>query len=277
MKRMTTKEIQDVSLEILKTIDEFCQAHKIRYWLDSGTLIGAIRHRGFIPWDDDLDICMPRPDYERFLNEYKDSAKYKLYAPEKRNCFLFYARLCEMEKTFFQVNAKWATDNPGVGVDIFPVNGAPDTIEEFDTVLELTQKNREALLEYRRLFKVQRFRRSPWGFAKDCVHVISKFTRRAIWRRHIMSLLAEQVELFRKYDYEKSSHCYYLALSMSRKKYWKRAWFDKLIEVDFCGEKFMAPSGYDERLSAEYGDYMTPPPKSEQVVHSAWQTMWWRN
>ena len=72
MTEMTIEEIQKVSLEILRHIDSFCREHNIQYFLDSGTLIGAARHKGFIPWDDDMDIRMPRPDYERFISEFVD-------------------------------------------------------------------------------------------------------------------------------------------------------------------------------------------------------------
>ena len=275
-RKMTTEEIQSVNLEILKHIDKFCREHNIRYWLDAGTLIGAIRHKGFIPWDDDADICMPRPDYERFLKEYKDSSKYKLYAPEKKNCYLIYARLCEMEKTYFDVNAKWTSDSPGVGVDIFPLNGAPDTIEEFDAVVEQTKENQAKILEYRRLLAPSRFRHDIVGFLKDCIHFVAKVTRRVCYRNQVDRTLSNHIAMLRKYNYENSPSCYYLVVSMTRKKYWPKAWFEKSIEVDFCGEKFLAPIGYDERLRRGYGDYMTPPPKSEQEVHSGWQTMWWR-
>lgn len=275
-RRMTTEEIQTVNLEILKHIDEFCRAHKIRYWLDAGTLIGAIRHKGFIPWDDDADICMPRPDYERFLKEYKDSAKYKLYAPEKENCYLMYARLCEMEKTYFEASAMWTDDSPGVGVDIFPVNGAPDTIEEFDAVVAESMKNLKKIFRFRGAFASLKFRRTFLGFAKDAVHCIANVAYRIFGRGSAKRLLRKQVVLFGKYDYETHSHCYDLTVAISRKKYWPRAWFEKLIEVDFCGEKFFAPGGYDERLRRGYGDYMTPPPVAERIVHASLQTMWWK-
>lgn len=276
-KKMTTEEIQSVNLEILKHIDKFCREHNIRYWLDAGTLIGAIRHKGFIPWDDDADICMPRPDYERFLKEYKDSSKYKLYAPEKENCYLVYARLCEMEETYFDFGAKWTKDSPGVGVDIFPVNGAPDTIEEFDKVIEQCEKNRLRIFRCRQAFMPPRFRHTLVGFLKDVVHFGVKIMYRTFGAIYAKRILRDQVALFRKYAYEEHPYCYDLTVSISRKKYWPKAWFDGLIEVDFCGVRLFAPIGYDERLRRGYGDYMQLPPESERIVHGKWQTMYWRD
>lgn len=77
-RRLTLSELQSVSLEILCKIDSFCRKNNIRYSLTYGTLIGAVRHKGFIPWDDDVDIMMPRPDYERFLSEFKSNDEVKL-------------------------------------------------------------------------------------------------------------------------------------------------------------------------------------------------------
>ena len=71
MKEMNIQEVQHISLELLKEVHEFCVENDVKYTLFSGTLIGAIRHHGFIPWDDDLDIAMPRPDYEKFIHSFK--------------------------------------------------------------------------------------------------------------------------------------------------------------------------------------------------------------
>lgn len=134
MTRMTTEEVQRVSLDVLRHIDEFCKAKDITYFLDAGTLIGAMRHGGFIPWDDDADVLMPRQDYDRFIREYTDGDNYRLYDPSKGNSYLPYARLCEMSKTFFGQHLPWTKESPGVGVDVFPLDGAPASKEQYDDV-----------------------------------------------------------------------------------------------------------------------------------------------
>ena len=80
MKQMTNEEIQQVSLKIMKDIHDFCVKNNISYSLYGGSAIGAIRHKGFIPWDDDLDIAMPRPDYDRFIKTYRSEKGYKALA-----------------------------------------------------------------------------------------------------------------------------------------------------------------------------------------------------
>lgn len=103
MKEMTLKEIQAVSLEILKDVHMFCLKNDIKYTLQGGTLLGAIRHNGFIPWDEDIDIAMPRPDYERFCQTYASENGYKLICRHNSECYVMYARVCEMEKTLVKV------------------------------------------------------------------------------------------------------------------------------------------------------------------------------
>ena len=82
MKEMNIQEVQHISLELLKEVHEFCVENDVKYTLFSGTLIGAIRHHGFIPWDDDLDIAMPRPDYEKFIHSFKSKKGNKLFTRE---------------------------------------------------------------------------------------------------------------------------------------------------------------------------------------------------
>ena len=98
MKEMTTTDIQQVSLDILKDVHSFCQKEGIKYSLAYGTLIGAIRHKGFIPWDDDVDIMMTRPEYERFIRAYKSSNGYELL-PEGKDSMIAMARVYDRQKT----------------------------------------------------------------------------------------------------------------------------------------------------------------------------------
>lgn len=277
MKAMTVEEIQDVSLRMLKHIKEFCAEHKIRWWLSDGTLLGAIRHHGFIPWDDDTDISMPRPDYDRFLKEYVDSEKYKLYAPERGNSYMTFARVCEMKETQMSSKALWTYERPGVCIDILPLDGcSSDEKEYLDSATQIVEA-RKRLIAYRRSFSPITFRHSPMGFAKDVVHAVGNLLRRLTIQWAAPSFTRKIREIRTRFDYASSVHCTTVIGWSNLRKRWLKRWFETLVEVDFCGERFPVPVGYDGRLTAEYGDYMTPPPKSEQMVHAGWQTMWWRN
>lgn len=278
MKKMSVSEIQQVDLEILRFIDSFCKERGIVYFLDSGSLIGAARHKGFIPWDDDMDIRMPRPDYERFVAEFADDQNYRLYAPARKNCFLSYARVCEMQRTYFKQQNPWTLESPGVGIDVFPLDGAPESIEEFEALCVKMNKEIQNLFRGRTFVKPKtHFRRDIIGFGKDCVHFVLNNIRRVNAIPRIRRLQMKIERLRTSHEFTSSKYCCSSILRMSPKGRWLTAWFSDVVYLDFCGEKYPAPIGYDERLCVEYGDWKTPPPESERIGHESYQTMWWRD
>jgi len=131
MKQLSLREIQDVSCDILKVVHEFCIENKIQYSLAYGTLLGAVRHHGFIPWDDDIDIIMPRPDYLRFCKSFHASG-YQVFSHETTpDCIIGYARVCDMERTIVY-GSTWTQKRTGLWVDIFPIDGAENNRNDFE-------------------------------------------------------------------------------------------------------------------------------------------------
>ena len=278
MRQMTVAEIQKVNLDILCHIKDFCEEHNIKFHLAYGTLLGAVRHHGFIPWDDDADIGMLRPDYDRFIREYKDSGKYKLCAPERRNSFLNYARLCEMKDTYFKQKYYWTFESVGVGVDILPIDNVPEPIDKFLKYAAEIVGIRDRLIAWRKsAYGLQTFRRDAVGFCKDTLHFLARKLRRLVIRFVVPVLLAKDRKLRTLYHSGTSKHCSHILGHRYPRKFWERCWLDEVRLVDFEHAQLPIPIGAHELLSAEYGDYMTIPPASERTVHSDWQTMWWRN
>ena len=129
MKRMTLQEIQQVNLEMMKDIHAFCVKNGIHYSLAYGSLIGAIRHKGFIPWDDDIDIMMPRPDFERFSREYKSENGFWLSSVYGDDTYVNYTRVYD-DRTLVICPAKAGKKETGVWIDIYPIDGISDNAEE---------------------------------------------------------------------------------------------------------------------------------------------------
>lgn len=268
MKEMSLSEIQHMSLEILKDVHEFCVQNRIDYTLFGGTLIGAVRHNGFIPWDDDVDIAMPRPDYERFVKEYS-SNKYKLFSREKqgKDIYIAYARVCEMNETYADIPFPWSAFETGVWIDVFPLDGMPNDKEE--AISYTTYANKV----FWKSFKA----RSIMAALKRDGNIrfrIKKMIGKLVLPYY--KQCGKLVKICKKYDYNESS--YYSNLSYGGygiKEYCKKNVLDKLILHNFEQEEFYIMAGYDYALKSKYGDYMTPPPVDKQVgTHDV--TYYWK-
>ena len=127
MKRLSHGQIQEHLLSILKDVDAYCRSHGIRYSLAYGTLLGAVRHKGFIPWDDDVDLLMPRPDFERFVSGYgRDGGAFRcLYGTRDKDAdFVNFFAKVDDPATVSKEGGKYYRF--GLNIDIFPVDGKPD-------------------------------------------------------------------------------------------------------------------------------------------------------
>lgn len=272
---MSLKEIQLISLDILKEIHAFCVKYDIRYSLAYGTLIGAIRHNGFIPWDDDLDIVMPREDYERFIREYVDNNNFKLYAPEKGNSYLLYARMCEMKRTYSWSIMPWRNEKAGVFIDIFPIDGVPAEKRTWESHIDKAQKIRTASFYNRwHLYRPS----SCASFIQNircCIRMLRLYSR----YKSVESNLSESHDLLISQNYKETKFCGQIAcLVYPTKEFMPYTYYyNDYVLVDFEGCKFYATSEYDKVLRNYYGDYMQLPPIEKRIPgHSNAQTMFWK-
>ncbi len=252
------RKVQLVQLEMLHEIDRVCRENGISYFLYCGTFLGAVRHKGFIPWDDDLDVGMLREDYDRF----------RAIAPEKLKenyCFqdwhtdpvyaLPFGKLRKKNTYYLEAKSAPLQEN-GFYVDIFPVDYAPDG-----------EKEREALK--RKLLHLFRVKLMKSGFAPWMDE------ERVNWKKRIGYLpyqlaakLVSQQWLIRHYDAlvaaVPENDCVYKQSARSKPNYFQRKWLQDLAEYPFEDGMFPAPRDYDACLTAQFGDYMTPPPEGER-------------
>ena len=269
MKRLTQRDLQVISVEILKDVDAFCKANGIRYSMAYGTLLGAVRHKGFIPWDDDVDIVMMRSDYERFCHEYK-SDKYVLF-PSARDCesaYVAYARVADMKDTESRTYIPWARQqDAGVRIDVFPLDYAPDDEQEhlqmhklFCTLYDFSNRVRKA--------NVKNIPGLPLKFHIKRLAHANRFNRRLA--RQSAEEVAGWLELLmEKMCSAPTKHLSQFACPDRN----IREWFDvedfeNLTELPFGDCKFSAPANYDKVLTEWFGDYMQLPPKKDRKWHS---------
>lgn len=272
MKDMTVKDIQDISLHIVKHIHEFCEVNNIKYSLAYGSLIGAIRHEGFIPWDDDLDIIMPRPDYDKFIELYSDSEEFKLLTPERHNSLKTYARLCEYKRTKSWVALPWFEGACGVWIDIFPIDGvSSDPKERILECREITKLNDD-------LFKA-RLGLRPLGEAGSIIKFAKRLVRKIqFFRYDYNSQLIRILTSMRKHPFSSSEFCGNLGFTgYIHKEGQEREIYEKFELHKFEDTYLYIPSNYDTYLRFYYGDYMKLPPLEKRApTHSDVQRFYWR-
>lgn len=271
---LSVKEIQHESLEILKEIHSFCEKNGIMYSVIGGTLLGAIRHKGFIPWDDDIDIMMPRDEYERFCNSFH-SEKYKLLSwHNDTSCKIAYAKVCEMEKTMVKDQA-WTSENVGIWVDVFPFDGAEDDFNSF--------KQRYSYIHS--IWTSLYYNRALGGEPGPHNNAKLNFAIRALRAFHLSGLnnmLARRK--IRRIDtkaqqipYGKSGFVSQFAfLEPGIKEYFELKAFQKTDLVPFEDTIVRAISGYDHYLTRFYGDYMKLPPEKDRVPKHEDSGIVWR-
>lgn len=264
MMKMNTKDIQQSSLLILKDVHDFCVNNNIRYTLFGGTLIGAIRHKGFIPWDDDIDIAMPRPDYERFVRLYQSEKPYQLFSRERQgdSVYLAYARVCDMKDTYVRTETyPWSTFKTGVWIDVFPLDGMPADTELAQQHTRLANDIFGKTNRARGIMAAlnARGKESKFVYCLKTVgwRIILPYYKQ--WNRLIT--------ICKKYDFEQSDYYSNIAFGgYGIKEYCKKDVLNEYVLHTFEQYEFYIMSGYDYALRSKYGDYMTPPPPEKQVA-----------
>ena len=269
---MTTREIQMVSLDILKDVHDFCVENNIKYSLFSGTLIGAIRHKGFIPWDDDLDIAFPRPEYEKFVRTYQSKKGYKLFARERqgKDVMIAYARVCEMEKTFVDDRKyPWTSEKKGVWIDLFPLDGADS---DYKKAVLRCEKIKKIWLRTKKI----RYARVPFEFRNNLFQKFKLFIKRAlfsyqdyIWDKHIS--MCKEIP-FEKAEY----YCHYAWAGFGMREYYKTSAFSSYLLKPFEDGMFYVMQDYDGALRAKYGDYMQLPSIEERKPTHTSSIFYWK-
>lgn len=254
---LTLKEIQMNSLNILKKIKEICEKEKIIYFLGYGTLLGAIRHNGFIPWDDDIDIMMPRSDYEKFIkycmkNNELGYFSLKHYLTSKEYIYPI-ARFCDTRYRIEYKNTK--EYDLGLFVDIYPLDGIDLNDHKFIKKLRWKQ----FLIGLTGIVKYEPSKMKIKNLMKYPLFLITRFLK-------MNNILKDMDESSMKYDYNKMIDVECVVWGM---KYYKtpKKLFEKFKLHKFEDDYFNIPEGYDKILKAYYGNYMDFPPLNEQKPH----------
>lgn len=270
---MSIKDVQNICLEILKDVHDFCLRNDIKYSLSGGSLLGAIRHNGFIPWDDDVDIQMPRPDYDRFIHLYKSDKGYRLFSREidgGENVRVRLSKVCEMEKTYMEQGPYcWTDVEVGVGIDIIPVDGAPDSFYEANKHINMLIKQSRMVNAYRVKFASFSEIIKHDSFKQRLLFVLRKIYGYFVPNNCVMSL----INLHRKYPYDTSSF-FCAGIHYGIGEWQPKKNMETYILHKFEDAEFYIMSGYDANLRSLFGDYMKLPPEDKRGTHTFYRYYW---
>lgn len=259
MKELTLEELKVIEFDLLKVFDEFCKKNNIRYFLAYGTLLGAVRYKKFIPWDDDVDLLIPRDDYNRMIELFQDTERYRLFAFEKNQEYRYpFAKLCDMttRKDEFGYNNGIEL---GVDIDLFPLDAWDDNLEKAKKEARYIKKN----MGYLTRSKLKK---------PDSINPIKRFVKGFVvlyckmfgYKHYIKKIMKATVKPEQKGNNYVGAKiwCVYGERGIIPAEA-----FSEAIDIEFEGQMFPAPVGYDKYLTCLYGDYLPEPPKEKQKTH----------
>ena len=257
----TLRRLQLTQLEILKVVDKFCRENDLRYSLYAGTLLGAVRYKGFIPWDDDLDICMARDQYNRFIELWNQKRPKGYILQNQENTPGFtqtFSKIRKEHTTFLQPVDLPDRYHVGIFIDVFPVDRIPNGKVE-----------RLLFQVYCILFHLYTKEYIPID-ANRVERVITKCLLQGVpkgFHGMIKKALLKKLESYdQNKDYQRIFADGYKEIKLPMPK----DLMDNYCELEFEDSYLMSMSDWDTYLRTEYGDYMTPPPESERVpIHNA--------
>jgi len=265
---MSLDDFQQVCVDILKDVDTFCNEKGINYSVAYGTLIGIIRHKGFIPWDDDIDIVMPRPDYNRFVKEFNGWAGHlRVASPELDwNYYAPYANIYDIRTLLIEPRNRHNTEM-GVKIDLFPIDGVPSNLNEY-----VEQCNR--INRYKRVLAAKR-RPLKYCLQDSLLNAIKVIGAKIIFSPFSYKMIQKRIhDIAISCNYEESEFVDNVVYSPYFAKRHLRSNYDIFEYKPFDNTKFMVASGYHEILSTIYGDYMKLPPENQRVTHHNFKAYW---
>ncbi|WP_302489657.1 phosphorylcholine transferase LicD [uncultured Mitsuokella sp.] len=256
MKRLNHQEIKKIELNILLYFDAFCKRNKLRYYLAGGTLLGAVRHQGFIPWDDDVDVCMPRKDYNRLIKIFDNNSRFVLLSNQLNNSYFPFAKLTDSTTI---VKAQYNEQETGLWIDILPVDGLPEDLDKVNKIYEKCDF-------YRKILSLVD---TKLGEGKTTYHKYAKYLLKPIanlYGGNRCSAVIEKIALSNPYDQSKYVGIVTWGLYGSGERMLKSE-FEASTSVLFEGHQFPAFSCWQSYLTGLYGNFMQLPPEEKRITH----------
>ena len=259
MKELSIDDIKKIELDILSEFHAICVKNNMRYSLGGGSLLGAVRHKGFIPWDDDVDVMMPRPDYERFLRYCrKNKTLFSLKSIHNNKKYIKLFAKADMPNT--KIDNGMKTTVYGINIDVFPLDGLGNSYSEAVKQFNKTSFERE-LLVASAWKKYSRSKNQPLYIEplRLVLFLLSRFI-------NPYKLALKIDRKCQSVNFDESEYAACICGSYRLKEIVKKKELSEYKLMDFEDRKFYGISDYDNYLTKHYGDYMKLPPKDKQVT-----------
>lgn len=264
MRELSGEEVKKSLVEILETIHKYCEDNGIVYYLWGGTLLGAARHKGIIPWDDDIDIGMPRKDYERFFKGFScDNKRFKAVCFENQaDYYLVAGKVIDTNTVLYEESSIGCP--LGVFVDVFPIDNLPDDIEKLKKFDKRIKVYRDLLMM--KSLKWSKDRKLLKNIIISLGHILTNNISTEYLLRKITKLSMTYA------DCDDSNYIGVISiLSYGMKEIFPRIWFKERVCMEFEGKEYLAPKHYSDILTKMYGNYMELPPLDKQKTHHAYR------
>lgn len=270
MREIGFEEMKGVELDVLREFHKVCEENGFHYSIVGGTLIGAVRHKGFIPWDDDIDVSMTRPEYEKFKKYcMTNKTSFDLVCNDIYPTYGYmFPKVANPATMIIDENVDRYNLRSGVGLDIFIYDGMGNTKEEAIKRFNASRADRELLVaaNWKHYFPSKTH---PWYYepARFGLYVASRpvnFTR----------MIRKIEKPYKKLDFDKCNYIGNLCSDMRARSILPRECFDDYVDLEFEGEYFKAMKGYKQYLTALFGDYMKLPPVEKRVTHHTFKAYW---
>ncbi len=251
-------ELQREEVDLLKIFIDFCEKHELKYYLVCGSALGAVKYKGFIPWDDDIDVGMPRDDYEILLTKMQKELPENLFLQNYRTDRFFphvYSKLRNTKTTFIEKNVAHLKINHGIYIDIFPLDGYPVNRKEKE-FFELKKK----VLNWMHYCALN-------NKSSRKVALRDWFFRLFGYHKRTSKALARLDALISSYNTDNSEIWCNHGNWQGELEYAPKIQYGDGIEAEFEGIKVIIPEHYDEYLTQKYGDWRSDPPADKQRTH----------